>query len=255
MGQGRDRTALRVGRTAGALGAVIAAVAVMAAGCSVRTDDPRSGSPSTTASASSSASPSGSPGVSRAPAPAPSIIDKPPTTAPVAEPELRTELLAMLVQDQAVRTGVAPPGDARTAGELAGDWDETDRRNNARMAEILDEHGWPGWRLVGSDGAFAAWVLVQHADLDVPLQERGLTLMTTAVEQGDADPSDHAYLVDRVRVAKGEPQAYGTQWGADATGKPEPRTPIEDEAQVDVRRAKVGLGTIDAYLEELASME
>ncbi len=118
----------------------------------------------------------------------------------------------------------------------------------------MDEHGWPGWTLVGSDGAFAAWVIVQHADLDVPVQERGLALMTSAVAKGDADPSDHAYLVDRVRVAKGQPQVYGTQWGSDASGKPEPRTPIEDEAQVDVRRAKVGLGTIDDYLEELAAL-
>ena len=100
----------------------------------------------------------------------------------------------MLVQDQAVRTGVAPAGDPRTPEELAGDWDETDRRHNARVAEVLTEHGWPGWRLVGSDGAFAAWVLVQHADLDLPLQERGLELMGRAVAAGDADPSDHAYL-------------------------------------------------------------
>jgi hypothetical protein len=97
-------------------------------------------------------------------------------------------------------------------------------------------------------------VLVQHADLDLPLQERGLALMAGAVAAGDADPSDHAYLVDRVRVAKGEPQVYGTQWGSDAAGDPEPRTPIEDEAMVDVRRAAVGLGTLDAYLDELAAV-
>lgn len=220
------------------------------AGCGVRGGE---AAPSTGAS-SSIASPSPSGSVSRVAAPPPIAIDKPPTTAPVQEPRLREELLAMLVQDQAVRTGVAPPGDSRTPDELAADWDETDRRNSARMAEVLTEHGWPGWRLVGSDGAFAAWVLVQHADLDVPLQERGLALMTKAVEAGDADPSDHAYLVDRVRVAKGQPQVYGTQWGSDDAGNPAPRTPIEDEAQVDVRRAAVGLKTLDEYLEELAAV-
>ena len=120
------------------------------------------------------------------------------------------------------------------------------------MTQVLAEHGWPGWRLVGSDGAFAAWVLVQHADLDLSLQELGLELMSSAVAAGDADPSDHAYLVDRVRVAKGEPQVYGTQWGSDEAGNPEPRTPIEDASMVDVRRASVGLGTLDDYLEELA---
>lgn len=192
------------------------------------------------------------PTVTRVSAP-PVEVSKPPTGAPVADPALRDELLAMLVQDQAVRTGVAPPGDDRTADELAADWDETDRRHNARMTQILDASGWPGWRLVGSDGAFAAWVLVQHADLDLALQERGLELMAAAVDSGDADPSDYAYLVDRVRVANGEPQVYGSQWGSHAAGNPQPRTPIEDEAFVDVRRAEVGLGTIEEYLEELAS--
>lgn len=240
------------GRGVRAAGLAVA-VGMLAAGCSVRTDDLPATSPAPSA-ASSSAAPSPSPSVSRLAAPPKATIDKPPTTAPVREPALRTELLTMLAEDQAVRTGVAPPGDDRTPDQLAAAWDETDRRNTARMTEVMDEHGWPGWALVGSDGAFAAWVLVQHADLDLAVQERGLELMTAAVEAGDADPSDHAYLVDRVRVAKGRPQVYGTQWGSNDAGEPEPRTPIEDEARVDIRRAAVGLGTIDDYLEELAAM-
>ena len=44
----------------------------------------------------------------------------------------------------------------------------------------------------------------------------------------------------------------GTPWGSDAEGRPEPRTPIEDGAMVDVRRSQVGRDTIDDYLVELA---
>jgi hypothetical protein len=225
---------------------VAAALMITVAGCS-GDDEPSSRPTPTAVSSSATTSPT------RVPAPPPVEPSLPPTGAPVVEPALRDELLAMLVLDQAVRTGIAPPGDARTPDELAAAWDETDRAHNARMTEILDEYGWPGWTLVGSDGAFAAWVLIQHADLDLPLQERGLELMQAAVDAHDADPSDLAYLVDRVRVANGEPQVYGTQWGSDAEGSPEPRTPIEDEDMVDVRRAAAGLGTIDEYLEELAS--
>ncbi|NEA31259.1 hypothetical protein G3I17_06210 [Streptomyces sp. SID13031] len=54
-------------------------------------------------------------------------------------------------------------------------------------------------------------------------------------------------------MAPNEPQLYGTQWGKSPAGKPEPRTAIEDEAMVDIRRAAVGLGTIDAYLKELGA--
>ena len=61
----------------------------------------------------------------------------------VADEELRRELLAMQADDQAERTGEAP-----------GEWN--DRERTARLAEILDEHGWPGHDLVGEDGASAA---------------------------------------------------------------------------------------------------
>ena len=156
----------------------------------------------------------------------------------------------MMAEDQAVRTGVAPPGDDRTAQELFDAWPQVDADNALRMREILDEFGWPGWSLVGEDGALAAWVLIQHADFNIDLQKRGLAMMRAAVEADDADPSDLAYLVDRVLVAEGKPQIYGTQLGVDADGEITPRTPIEDEANVDARRAEVGLGTLEAYYEE-----
>ncbi len=156
-----------------------------------------------------------------------------PTTG-VGEPALRGELLEMLEQDQAG----------------TGDFDA----RQTRLAEIFSEHGWPGWRLVGEDGSTAAWLIVQHADLDVEFQRRGLALLEEAVAAGDASPGDLAYLVDRVRVAEGLPQIYGTQWTPDAAGEWQPRTPIEDEANVDARRAEAGLGTLAEYLDELEAM-
>ena len=161
----------------------------------------------------------------------------------------------MMAEDQAVRTGVAPPGDDRTPEELAAAWDSVDAANARRMAEVLDEFGWPGWSLVGEDGALAAWVLIQHADLHLELQKRGLALLEAAVAADDASPGDLAYLVDRVRVAEGRPQVYGTQIGAaDEDGNPTPRTPIEDAENVDARRAAAGLGTLEEYYDEMRRM-
>ncbi|GLW09476.1 hypothetical protein Misp01_46050 [Microtetraspora sp. NBRC 13810] len=159
-------------------------------------------------------------------------------------PALRAELLKMAERDQAARR----PGGSADAMASA------DRANGERMARILDEHGWPGWALVGEDGAQAAWLLIQHADLNLPLQRRGLALMQKAVDDGDADPSDLAYLVDRVRVAEGRPQVYGTQWGVSAEGEWKPNTPIENEAEVDERRADAGLKPLRDYLAELKSL-
>ena len=164
--------------------------------------------------------------------------------------ELRDELLAMTAEDQAVRTGVAPPGDDRTAEELFGQMGTVDRANSDRIRAILEEYGWPGWSMVGEEGSLAAWAIIQHADLQLDLQELGLRYLQGAVDAGDASPGDLAYLIDRVRVAKGQPQVYGTQLTGGPDGELMPRTPIEDEADVDERRAAAGLGTLEEYYEE-----
>jgi hypothetical protein len=166
------------------------------------------------------------------------------------DPVLRDELLAMMVEDQAVRTGIAPPGDDRTPDELFAAMADTDARHRLRMEEILDEHGWPGWSLVGEEAATAAWVLIQHADVDLDLQRRGLAMLAAAVAADDASAGDLAYLTDRVRVAEGLPQVYGTQLQVNAEGEIEPRTPIENPSTLDDRRLDAGLATWDEYVEE-----
>jgi hypothetical protein len=123
---------------------------------------------------------------------------------------------------------------------------ETDRANTARMKEIIDRFGWPGKKLVGGQAARAAWVLVQHADYDHPFQKRCLGLLERAAKDGDADPGDFALLTDRVLVADGQKQRYGTQYELVA-GKITPR-PIEGEGHVDQRRREVGLEPLANYL-------
>lgn len=165
--------------------------------------------------------------------------------------ELRDDLLRRAALDQAVRGG--PPPDGMSADEVPS-IDEVDASNQARIVEVFDEHGWPGWSLVGKRGSTAAWTIVQHADLDLDLQRRGLELLRAAVEAEDASEGDLAYLIDRVRVADGEPQVYGTQWSLTRSGRWIPRTPIEDRTGVDERRARAGLSPLSEYVEELRSM-
>jgi hypothetical protein len=208
---------------------------------------PPDASPSPSASTAPSETPADVESTSPTPSPQPAATHR---VADAVDEELREELLAMLVEDQAVRTGVAPPGDDRTPEELFAAWDAVDAANTARMAEILDEHGWPGWSLVGRDGSEAAWALVQHADANLEVQKLGLLLLEAAVEADDASRGDLAYLTDRVRVAEGQPQLYGTQLEVAPDGEIVPRTPIEDEANLDARRAAAGLSTWAEYLEE-----
>jgi endo-1,4-beta-xylanase len=178
------------------------------------------------------------------------------------EPALREELLAMEKEDQRVRAAVLKawgekgisPLDSKSMTDPAAlnvilegslRMAEADRKNRARLAEIVTKHGWPGRALVGKDGAHAAWLLLQHADHDRALQKRCLGLMKAAPKD-EVEPQDIAYLTDRVLVGEKKKQIYGTQLvGEHGAFKPQP---IEDEAKVDQRRAEVRLRPLAAYL-------
>ncbi len=151
--------------------------------------------------------------------------------------DLQAELLQMMEDDQASRTG----------GKLVG----SDQERTDRLGEIIAEHGWPTWDLVGKDGEEAAWVIAQHSDLDPEFQAEALELLRAAVEDGQASPGNLAYLEDRVLAGKGEPLVYGTQMGCTRKGKViEPE--IVDPEGLAERREEAGLPPYEDYLEEMA---
>ena len=92
----------------------------------------------------------------------------------------------------------------------------------------------------------AAFLLVQHADRDTAFQKKCLPLLQKAAEEGEASKSDMAYLTDRIRVADGQKQLYGTQCSWKDTLVE--MDPIEDSLHVDERRAEVGLEPLDVYM-------
>ena len=118
-----------------------------------------------------------------------------------------------------------------------------------RLWSLLDDlEAWPGLRLVGEDGARAAWLVAQLGDRG--LQERALEHLEVAVDCGDAPAAHYACLLDRVRMASGRPQVYGSQVVESADGELSP-WPIEDPGTVDARRARVGLGPLAEHTETL----
>jgi len=142
------------------------------------------------------------------------------------------EIIAMSEADQAMRRSKT--------------WDASiDVKHTARMQQIVADIGWPTISKVGERASQMAWLLVQHADHDRDFQRACLALMR-AQAAGEVSPQNIAYLEDRVRVGEGRPQLYGTQFHANAQGELEP-FPIENQEQVDTRRAEVGLGTLAEY--------
>jgi hypothetical protein len=145
--------------------------------------------------------------------------------------ELRSELFRRREKDQVARKAWDHEGMLQADGE-----------NLPWLKAVIAEHGWPGASLVGTDGAHAAWLLVQHADDDPAFQRQCLDLLTVAVEAGEATGQQLAYLTDRVLLAEGRQQEYGTQMIARG-GRWVPRN-LRDPDGVDARRAAGGLGTM-----------
>ena len=129
-------------------------------------------------------------------------------------------------------------------------WDPgIDVKNTAHLKAIIAEIGWPSIPKVGADAADKAWLLVQHADKDKAFQASCLELMRACTD-GEVTKKNVAYLEDRVRVGRGEPQLYGTQFRP-GPGDAFDSAPIEDPEGIDERRASVGLDSYADYRDRM----
>ena len=177
-----------------------------------------------------------------------------------SHPELRDELAKRVDADQAARKELINAMGGSNSGvqnlsikklAVIGKMTKIDHENREWLKEQIDEHGWPGKSKVGKEGAHNAWLLVQHADSDRKFQERCLKLMK-AEPKGEVAPVDIAYLTDRVLVARGEPQRYGTQCVME-NGKAVVRD-VEDRENLNARRKELGLEPIEKYLKQIEAV-
>ena len=181
-----------------------------------------------------------------------SNIQAQPATSPsTGNPALRQELLERVERDQAIRDELIKKGVEHPDPGVLARMKEIDDANAERMKAIVSQYGWPSPELVGKDGAEAAFLLVQHSDL--ALQKEMLPLVEKAYKKGELRGQSYALLLDRVLVGQGKRQVYGTQAkGFDEWKNREPvLEPIEDEGNVDKRRAEVGLMPLAEYLQLL----
>lgn len=150
----------------------------------------------------------------------------------------RNQLIAAAARDIETRTRLARSG--ALFGGYHPEMEAVHLENAALLDRVYDAIGWPGRKLLGDEGAAAAFLILQHAISRPELQRRGLGLMLDAIPAGEANALDAAYLSDRIAVFEGREQTFGTQFDWDHNGQLSPAT-VHNEAGLDERRASVGL--------------
>ena len=121
---------------------------------------------------------------------------------------------------------------------------QKDSVNLEIVTGILSRKGWLGPDEVGERASMAIFLVIQHSDSLT--QVTWLPAMRRAVQQGKARAEDLALLEDRVLTEQGKGQLYGSQVRQGPDGKAA-FFPIQDEPNVNKRRATVGLGPLEDY--------
>lgn len=165
------------------------------------------------------------------------------------------DLRAMVTADQAIRSWISEQTypqvlhgkDTPRLSYMA--W-VVDFSNTKKLKRYIKLCGWPKASIYGKQASRDAWLLTQHADEDRVFQTQMLELLQGLVAAGDASAKDLAYLTDRVAVAQGKPQLYGTQFMQVGACGLEPR-PVDDMEKVELRRKELGMPTLAAYRQQL----
>lgn len=120
-----------------------------------------------------------------------------------------------------------------------------DRLNTAELKSVLEEYSW-GDIVEGESVLFdRLFHVVQHSP-DAAFRAQVLAEIKPYLGQGLIDKSAYALMYDKVELANGRGQLYGTQYKC-VDGQYNIYN-LNDADTVDARRAEMGLAPMDEYL-------
>ena len=147
--------------------------------------------------------------------------------------------LALMVEaDQNIRKYWQSASSMNTRDSLKNLMLELDDCNVKKLKLLIEQYGFPTWRLVGVVGCHDAWLIAQHAKFE--FQEWFLTEYKKAVDDNNAERIYLAYLVDRSNLRKKIPQIYGTQGSFSGSFQP-----IENIENLNFKREEMNLPPLD----------
>jgi len=177
----------------------------------------------------------------------------------ITHPALRERFLLMYLEDQgswSLDDNFIIDPDVRKSMSIAGikfeklkpkirrlPGRELHKLHIKELDEIISEHGFPNYDMVGYFAMKGISLVILHSNLETleKYQEEfkqyfGMKRM--------------AYLIDKKRVANKEKQLYGTQGDFDAEGHLI-FYPIEQEYEINTRRRSAGMSPIEIYARRL----
>lgn len=145
-----------------------------------------------------------------------------------------------------VDLSVLPPEEIPAARKaMWSSIEEADAENERALLAMVPPEGWFLKSRYGERAAKAAFHIVQHSD--TPLWKRFVPVLEPLVAKGEVDGQSYGLMYDRLALAEGRPQRYGSQMTCKA-GKWVVDT-LEAPETVDERRKAMG------YLVTLAEYE
>ena len=165
---------------------------------------------------------------------------------------LQKELIEMEIEDQHIRNKIGEAGWQNPPKALLEQMMKIDESNTGKLKAIIKKHHWLTRDLVGVKGVGAAFLVIQHSP-DVAFKVKMLPYLKQSYLNGEGVSGQQvALLTDRVLIAQGKKQIYGTQ--ADVSEGKVVFNPIEDETNVDIRREEMNMPSLDFYLKIMEKM-
>ncbi len=165
---------------------------------------------------------------------------------------LQKELIEMEIEDQHIRNKIGEAGWQNPPKALLEQMMKIDESNTGKLKAIIKKHYWVTKDLVGVKGVEAAFLVIQHSP-DVAFKVKMLPYLKQSYLNGEGVSGQQvALLTDRVLIAQGKKQIYGTQ--ADVSEGKVVFSPIEDETNVDIRREEMNMPSLDFYLKIMEKM-
>lgn len=135
--------------------------------------------------------------------------------------------------------GVLPEAGRRLA--MAAMWTPVMAMDNRLLAELLPmvpEEGWFRKSVYGEQAAKAAFLIIQHSDLEQ--WRRFVPVLEPLVAEGEVDGESYGLMYDRLAVNEHRPQRYGTQVTCKGGKLVIDWENLEDPANADARRKAMG---------------